>query len=88
MTTLTAREFNQDLARAKREAKKAPVIITDRGKPSHVLMTFDAYHRLHVEQVNTERSIAHALSMPELADYDMEFPKMDGFSLKPVILEK
>jgi prevent-host-death family protein len=42
-TTLTAREFNQDTGRAKRAAEDGPVIITDRGKPSHVLLSSAAF---------------------------------------------
>jgi hypothetical protein len=32
ITTITSREFNQDVSRAKRAAKKGPVIVTGRGK--------------------------------------------------------
>ncbi|HEX4032186.1 MAG TPA: hypothetical protein VHX20_17615 [Terracidiphilus sp.] len=39
ITTLSSREFNQDVSRAKRAAKKGPVFVTDRGRPSHVLLT-------------------------------------------------
>ena len=45
-TTFTAREYNQDASRVKRAAKDGPVIITERGKPAHVLMTMAAYERL------------------------------------------
>ncbi|HMK97675.1 MAG TPA: type II toxin-antitoxin system Phd/YefM family antitoxin [Acidimicrobiales bacterium] len=45
-TQVTSREFNQDTSGAKRAAERGPVFITDRGKPSHVLLTFDAYERL------------------------------------------
>ena len=44
--TFTAREYNQDASRVKRAAKDGPVIITERGKPAHVLMTADAYEKL------------------------------------------
>ena len=44
--TFTAREYNQDASRVKRAAKDGPVIITERGKPAHVLMTVAAYERL------------------------------------------
>ena len=44
--TFTAREYNQDASRVKRAASKGPVIITERGKPAHVLMTVAAYERL------------------------------------------
>ncbi len=42
-TAFTSREFNQDTSRAKREARNGPVFITDRGKPTHVLMTIETY---------------------------------------------
>jgi len=43
---MTARRFNQDTAGAKRAAEDGPVYVTDRGRPSHVLLTFDEYARL------------------------------------------
>ena len=46
MATVTAREFNQDVSAAKRAATEGPVIITDRGRPSHVLLTIHDYNRL------------------------------------------
>ena len=45
-TTLSSREFNQDTGGAKRAARDGPVYITDRGQPSHVLLTFADYERL------------------------------------------
>ena len=45
-TKLSSREFNQDTGRAKRAAELGPVYITDRGRPSHVLLTFEDYRRL------------------------------------------
>ena len=41
-----ARRFNQDTAAAKRAAEDGPVYVTDRGRPSHVLLTFGEYSRL------------------------------------------
>lgn len=43
---MTSREFNQDTARAKRAAERGPVYVTDRGRPSHVLLSWEAYERL------------------------------------------
>lgn len=43
---MSSREFNQDTGRAKRAALDGPVFITDRGEPSHVLLTFAAYQEL------------------------------------------
>jgi prevent-host-death family protein len=47
---LTSREFNQDTSGAKRAARRGPVYITDRGRPSHVLLTFADYQRLSGSQ--------------------------------------
>ncbi len=44
--TFTAREYNQDASRVKRAANQGPVIITERGKPAHVMMTVGAYEKL------------------------------------------
>jgi prevent-host-death family protein len=71
MTTLTSRELNQDLARAKREAKKGPVFITDRGKPAHVLLSIEEYERL----TRQRGSLAEALYMPGLQDIDIDFER-------------
>lgn len=46
MTQLSSREFNQDTSGAKRAAENGPVYITDRGRPAHVLLTYEAYELL------------------------------------------
>lgn len=67
-TTLSSRELNHDVSSAKKAAQKGPVIITDRGKPSHVLMTYAEFQRM----TGRRRSLAEALSMPGLSDIDFE----------------
>jgi len=67
-TTLSSRELNQDIGQAKRAARLGPVFITDRGKPSHVLLSIDDYRRLAGQRC----SLVDALSMPGLADIDFE----------------
>ena len=64
VTTLTSREFNQDRARAKRAARLGPVIVTERGKPELVLLTYADYQRRLVAQP----SLADLLSCPQIAD--------------------
>ncbi len=71
VTTLSSREFNQRASEAKRAASKGPVFITDRGKPAHVLLSFEEYQRLTKQR----RSIADALAMPGIADIEFEPPK-------------
>ena len=46
MKTISSREFNHDVGGAKRAANQGPVVITDRGEPSHVLLSIDTYRAL------------------------------------------
>lgn len=73
ITKLSSRELNQDIGRAKRAAKLGPVIITDRGKPAHVLLSFEEYERL----TGPRRSLLEALYMPGMEDieFDLDRPK-------------
>ena len=68
IATVTSREFNRDVARAKRAAKMGPVFVTDRGRPAHVLLSIEDYRRL----TGRRRSLAGALSMAGPADIDFE----------------
>lgn len=43
---ITSRQFNQNTSAAKRAATHGPVYITDRGRPAHVLLTYEAYEQL------------------------------------------
>lgn len=71
--TLSSREFNQDTGRAKRDARRGPVIITDRGRPSHVLLTFEEYQRLTAAGA----SIVDLLGSPAgVEDADLEIPSL------------
>ncbi len=40
---MTAAAFNQNPSRAKREARNHPVVITERGRNSYVLMRYEDY---------------------------------------------
>lgn len=72
-TTLTSRELNQDVGRAKKATQDGPVFITDRGRPAHVLMTIEDYRRLTGER----RSLVDALAMPGLADGEFDPPRLN-----------
>lgn len=73
-TTLTSREFNQDTAGAKKAAASGPVVITDRGRPSHVLLTYEQYRQL----TGGSASILELLAMPEAALVEFEAPRARG----------
>ena len=69
--TLTSREFNQDTARAKREAASGPVFVTDRGRLTHVLRTVAEYERL----AGPKKTIIDMLYDPASADIDLPIPE-------------
>ena len=75
ITTLSSRELNQDVTRAKKAAKNGPVFITDRGKPAHVLLSIEEYRRL----TSKRRNLVEALSMPGIADIEIEIPRSREF---------
>ena len=72
ITTLSSRELNQDVTRAKKASKNGPVFITDRGRPAHVLLSFEDYQRLTKQR----RNIADALAMPGIAEIEFEPPRV------------
>ena len=69
MKIITSREFNQDVSQAKRAARIEPVFITDRGRPTHVLMSVETYRRL----TGQTETIVDLLAMPGLPA--MELPR-------------
>lgn len=70
--TLSSRELNHDVSSAKKAAQDGPVVITDRGRPSHVLMTYDEFQRL----TGRRRSLVEALALPGLSDIDFDPPRV------------
>ncbi len=75
ITTLSSRELNQDVTRAKKAAKNGPEFITNRGKPAQVLLSIAEYRRL----TGKRRNLVEALSMPGIADIEIEIPRSREF---------
>ncbi|MBE0547302.1 MAG: type II toxin-antitoxin system Phd/YefM family antitoxin [Rubrivivax sp.] len=74
VTTISSRDFNQDVSHAKRAAESGPVVITDRGRPAYVLLRHEAYRRL----VGESTSIRQLLDQPEGADFEFDPPRLGG----------
>jgi len=71
ITTLSSRELNQDVTKAKKATRDGPVFITDRGQPAHVLLSFKEYQKLTQQY----RNIADALAMPGIEDIEFNPPR-------------
>lgn len=82
ITTLSSRDVNQDLGRAKRAAKNGPVVITDRGRPAHVLLAYEDYEKL----LGAAPSIREALALPGVEDVPFDPPRLNSI-LKPSDLD-
>lgn len=73
ISKVSSREFNQHTSRAKNAARSGPVIITERGRPAHVLMTFEEYERL----AGPKGSIIERLGLPSgVEDVELEIPPL------------
>jgi prevent-host-death family protein len=79
IATLSSREFNQGTGRAKRAAKRGPVFITDRGRPTHVLLTIEEYRRI----TNKQENILELLAMPDAAEVEFEPARLSGSLHRP-----
>ncbi|MFA6313967.1 MAG: type II toxin-antitoxin system Phd/YefM family antitoxin [Sterolibacterium sp.] len=72
ITTLSSRQFNQDASKAKKAAESGPVFITDRGRPAHVLLTFEAYKKI----TGGRTRIADLLAMPGIEGLELDIPQL------------
>ncbi len=71
--TVSSREFNQNVSKAKKDAEQGPVVITTRGKPAHVLLNISEYQEL----INGQLKIADLLALPGAEDIELEMPKLN-----------
>lgn len=69
--TMSSREFNQGTGTAKRAALVGPVYITDRGQPSHVLLSYQQYQELAKQQPNLADILCRT---PGVGGVDLEIP--------------
>lgn len=83
-TTISSREFNHDIGSAKRAAEAGPVIVTDRGTPSFVLLRYEDYRRLTDQG---EANILDLLDHPEGAEIEFELPRLGQEVLIPPDLD-
>ncbi|MEU4647895.1 type II toxin-antitoxin system Phd/YefM family antitoxin [Nocardia fluminea] len=66
MSSMSAREFNQDVSAAKRAAAEGPVVITDRGEDAFVLLSIDEYRRLKADS----QDLVSRLSMDDEIEFE------------------
>ena len=83
MKSVSSRDFNQDLSGAKRAALDGPVFITDRGKPSFVLLSIDEYQTLTKAKLSLSDAFAQ---LPSEINDDVEFRRLPSDLPRPANL--
>ena len=73
ISAMTASEFKREVGKAKRQARMGPVVVTSRGRATHVLLTMEEYAALTTRQ---QPNIADLLAMPEAEGIDFEPPRL------------
>ena len=69
---MTSSELSARPGEAKRQARNGPVVITSRGRATHVLLTIAGY----VALAGRDASIAELLAMPEAAEVAFSPPRL------------
>jgi hypothetical protein len=67
-STLSARLFNQDTGNAKKMALDGPVVITNNGEPSHVLLSYQHFKNM----LGPTPRLSDMLSMRDADTFDFE----------------
>ena len=81
---MTSREFNQHTYRAQQEAEKNPVVITNRGRPAHVLLSYADYQKLTGRRRSALEAL-QSLNYPDTAaDIELEIPPRSKAQRQPV----
>ena len=83
ITTISSRELNHDVSKAKRAASSGPVFITDRGHTAHVLLTIEEYQKI----TDKKESIVELLAMQEAAEIEFEPSTLDKNLYQPTDFE-
>jgi len=72
ISTISNRDFERNVAAAKRAAKDGPLFIIEGGEPAYVLLSIEQYQLLTKRRHN----IVDALAMPRVAEIGFEPPRL------------
>ena len=77
INTISSRKFNQSVNDSKKLSQTGPLLITEDGRPSHVLLTYENYQRLS----GVKGSVVDLLALPGAEDIDLSIPTMKVFPI-------
>lgn len=86
MKTMTSREFNQRTHEAQKAAREAPLLITQRGKPDLVIMSYREYEKVTAQSKTLLDvfSEGDAELLAAVADIELDIPPRRPYQRKPV----
>ena len=70
---VTSRDYNREPSRIKKTADTADVIITERGRPTHVMLSYDEYRKLKGKPLTLHELAETWSEVPESAEIDACF---------------
>lgn len=79
ITTLSSRELNQDIGKAKKAARLGAVFITDRGQPAYVLLSIEEYQKM----TRNQPKITDLLGMSNEQEIDFDAPRLTSTLFHP-----
>ena len=84
LITMTSREVNRDVGKAKRQARDVAVAVANRGRAAHGLLTTEDCVALPRQGA----SIVDLLAMPESEGIEFEPPRIDAGLYRPADLAR
>jgi prevent-host-death family protein len=77
INTISSQKFNLSVSDAMKNSQVGPVLITENGRPTHVLLTYENYQRLS----GVKGSVVELLALPGAEDIDLSIPTMKVFPI-------
>jgi PHD/YefM family antitoxin component YafN of YafNO toxin-antitoxin module len=75
INTISSRKFNLCVSDAKKLSQTGPLLITEDGRPSHVLLMYENYQRLS----RVKENVVELLTFPGAENIDLPIPTMKDF---------
>lgn len=76
MNTISSRDFNQNVAKAKHLADSEPVFVTDRGELAYVLMSYELYQKFRQQHKSNAERVGMGAAEAAQIDDDFEFGRI------------
>lgn len=87
MKSITSRELNQRTHETQKAARQAPLLITQRGKPDLVMMSYQEYEKTLANKPEPsflESWLALSKDLADVSDIELDIPPRRPYQRRPV----